>query len=359
MLTQLASDFRQILPRVEFCSLRFVNERNEILNVRQDVPEPVQCTEDIGVMLTVVDKGGLGYAATSDLTRAGLKRAVDRAVFWAEQTRASGVTDFSRIPFPQPSGEYEGPEEQPWDSVGLKDKLDLLQARCRTLKTDPRIVDWSAGLWHARAEMLYLTSGGGKVHQRFHYLVPSLSATANHKTDTQTRSFGGLRQNCRQGGLEILDEVGFSGAGPRIAEEALELLAAPNCPSGTMHLLAAPDQMVLQVHESIGHPLELDRILGDERNYAGTSFVTLDMLGTYRYGSPLLNITYDPTDPNEFASFGYDDEGLPAKKTFIIEKGILKRALGGTTSQARSGLEGVANCRACNWNRPPSTAWPT
>ncbi|MGD8931769.1 MAG: TldD/PmbA family protein, partial [Chromatiales bacterium] len=114
-----------------------------------------------------------------------------------------------------------------------------------------------------------------------------------------------------------------------------------------------PNQMVLQIHESIGHPLELDRILGDERNYAGTSFVTLEMFGSYRYGSELLNVTYDPSRPEQLASYGFDDEGTPAERRYLIRKGILERPLGGAGSQARTGLPGVANARACSWNRPP------
>jgi predicted Zn-dependent protease len=120
-----------------------------------------------------------------------------------------------------------------------------------------------------------------------------------------------------------------------------------------MDVLLMPDQMVLQIHESIGHPLELDRILGDERNFAGTSFVTPDMFGTYRYGSEHLNITFDPTRPEELASYGFDDEGTRAEKTYLIRNGVLERPLGGAISQARAGLPGVANARADGWNRPP------
>ena len=105
--------------------------------------------------------------------------------------------------------------------------------------------------------------------------------------NTQTRTFG-RGAFCGQGGVEVLDRFGFGDAAARVAREALELLSAPNCPTGVMDLLLAPDQMILQIHESIGHPLELDRILGDERNYAGTSFVTPEMFGTFRYGSELL-----------------------------------------------------------------------
>ncbi len=353
MLDKLEASFREVRPRADFCSLRYLGEHEEMLSVRQGVAEPAYLSDDAGAMITVIDKGGLGYAATSDLSREGLQRAADKALAWARATAGACVVDFSKIAMPHPCGEYVGPETIPWATVPLAEKFDLLREQCARLKTDPRIVDWHTVLWHVRAETLYLTSEGGRVRQRFSYIVPGLSATANAKAETQTRSFGGLRENCRQGGLEVLDSIGFRSAAPRIAQEALQLLAAPNCPSGTMDLLAAPDQMILQIHESVGHPLELDRILGDERNYAGTSFVTLDMLGSYRYGTELLNITYDPTRPEQFASFGYDDDGLRAEKVFVIEKGILMRALGGTVSQARAGVPGTANSRAAGWNRPP------
>jgi len=111
--------------------------------------------------------------------------------------------------------------------------------------------------------------------------------------------------------------------------------------------------MILQIHESIGHPLELDRILGDERNYAGTTFVTPDMFGSYRYGSKLLNIVFSPDEEGEFASYQFDDEGRPATKEYIIENGTLKRPLGATVSQSRIDLPGTANARASSWNRPP------
>jgi len=110
-----------------------------------------------------------------------------------------------------------------------------------------------------------------------------------------------------------------------------------------MDLLLMPDQMMLQIHESIGHPLELDRILGDERNYAGTSFVTPEMIGSYRYGSDLLDVTYDPLQ-GELATYAFDDDGRAARRVFLIRNGILVSALGGP---------GVANSRASGWNRPP------
>jgi len=229
----------------------------------------------------------------------------------------------------------------------------MLGREAREAAIDPRIVDWEVSCDVRTATHRLVTSEGGDVVQRYRFMYPSAIVTAHADGDTQQRSLNGYRGICQQGGMEVLDRFGFTGGARRIAEEALELVTAPNCPAGRMDVLLAPDQMILQIHESIGHPLELDRILGDERNFAGTSFVTPDMFGTYRYGSDLLNITFDPTRPEELASYAYDDDGTRAEKVHLIRNGILERPLGGAISQARAGLPGVANSRADNWNRPP------
>jgi predicted Zn-dependent protease len=352
MDARLVERFRQAVPPVDFCSLRYVSERSEYLSVRQDILQPVATSEDSGAMLTVYDGGGMGYSATSDLSLSGLRRAAEQARDWAQLSAHHSVIDFSQLIVAPPHGEYSSVELQPWHSVPLSEKIDLLQGECARLKTDVHIVDWDASLWYTAVDTLFLTADGGQVEQRFRFLVPMLSATANAGAETQTRTFGG-RGYCRQGGLEILADVGFRTAAPRIVQEALQLLTAPNCPSSTMDVLLAPDQVILQVHESVGHPLELDRILGDERNYAGTSFVTPDMFGTYRYGSDLMNITFDPSIGEQFVSYGFDDDGQPARREYLIRHGILQRALGGLTSQKRANIPGVANARASSWNRPP------
>ncbi len=349
--TSLHERFRRVAPPADFCSLRLVEERSQHIAVRQDIVQPVTSAEDRGAMITVIDRGGLGYAATGDLSQAGLRRAAEQARAWAWRSADHSVLDFSRLRLASPGGSYATPVARPWDSVPLGEKIDLVRRVCEQLKTDARIVDWEASLFYAEHQTLYLAEGG-QTRQCLRSVVPMLSATANAGSDTQIRTFGG-HGFCRQGGLEVLDQTGFQAAAPRIADEALQLLAAPNCPQDRMDVLLAPDQMMLQIHESIGHPLELDRILGDERNYAGTSFVTPDMFGSYRYGSDLLTVTFDPTRPEEFASYGFDDDGQPARRACLIRHGILQRGLGGLSSQARSGLPGVATSRAQSWNRPP------
>jgi predicted Zn-dependent protease len=344
------------LPRIsldaDFWSLRFVDARGQSYAVRKNVPQPLVLATDSGVMATVYADGGYGYAATPDTSEAGLREALERAAAWARATARYAIDDSRTLPRPAPRGEYASPS--------LASKLpspaewyDMLGHASRLAGCDARIVDWEALVDVREETHRLITSEGGEVVQRFRFLFPSIGVTAHANGVTQQRSLNGYRGICQQGGLEILARFGFADAGTRIAQQALELLAAPNCPSGRMDVLLAPDQMVLQIHESIGHPLELDRILGDERNFAGTSFVTPDMFGTYQYGSALLNITFDPTRPEELASYAYDDEGSRAEKTFLIRGGLLERPLGGAISQARSGLPGVANARADGWNRPP------
>jgi predicted Zn-dependent protease len=296
-------------------------------------------------MVSAIAEGGYGYCATGDLSTAGLQAALDRATEWAHATKNNSVVRFDPRAMGAPRGEHQGPGS-PFD---VRDAHDLLAEECKRAKIDGRIVERFAALELIEEQRLYVTSNGGEVRQRFRYTVPHVRVTANHGSDTQSRSL----DYARQGGLENLQRSGFIGAGARLADEALQLLAAPNCPSGKMDLLLMPDQMMLQVHESIGHPLELDRILGDERNYAGTSFVTAEMFGTYRYGSELLNVTYDPTPRDEIASFGYDDEGAAAEKVWLIRDGVLVAPLGGRLSQLRAGMPGTANSRASGWNRPP------
>ena len=351
MFDDVAKIFRDEMPQVDFCSLRVSRERSQTVWTRQGVLQPVGNDDDFGAMVVVHHGGGAGYGATPDLSRSGIRAAISRAKEWAARTADIGVTDFSAVPMPHPRGRFESDNQVPWQTMNLGDKIGLLGSLAERLKVDDRIVDWEAALWWTQAESLYLTNGGGEVAQTQHILVPHLQVAANDGPDTVIRSLGG-RGFARQAGLELLSDLQLEAAADRISQEALALLAAPHCPSETTELVLAPDQMMLQIHESIGHPLELDRILGDERNYAGTSFVTLDMFGSYQYGSELLNVTYAPTVQGQLASYAFDDDGVNAERQYIIREGRLERPLGSVLSQHRAGMQGVANSRANGWNRP-------
>jgi len=356
MLDLIATRFKKIIPKdagFDFWSLRVVNEQSQQISVRQDIVQPVYNSNGAGVMLTIIKGDGIGYAATSDVTESGLKTALEQATNIANYSSSKSVFSATKMARPTTSGQYSTPVSISWDSMSLKEKIAMLHNNCAALKIDDKIVDWQSYVSHTQSDTVLITSDDVRIEQSFHYIEPGLVAVANEGAKSQVRTGGGSG-TARQGGLEQLALLQFQNndVAIKIATDALQLLQAPECPTGTMDILLMPGQMMLQIHESIGHPLELDRILGDERNYAGTSFVTQDMFGHYQYGSELLNITFDPTRSDELASYGFDDDGTPATKEFIIKDGILKTPLGGTTSQARADINGVANSRACSWNRP-------
>ncbi|MCH9674791.1 MAG: TldD/PmbA family protein [Gammaproteobacteria bacterium] len=331
-------------------SLRVHRSEDDGVAVVRGVVAPPNLSSDVGAMWTSVKDGAQGYAATQDLSVDGLRAARDKAHEWCEISRANRA--FAHLPPGAPNGEYGVTVQQPWSEVTRAERLDVVQGAAQRLSADSRVVNWHAALHSLSTTLSLFTAEGGAVRQAFDYLFPSLAVTVHDRGESETRTFKGGALG-RQGGLETLASVGFAEAPPELLADALALLYAPHCPNETTTVLLAPDQMILQLHESVGHPLELDRILGDERNYAGTSFVTPEMFGTYQYGSALLNVTFDPTVAGELASYGFDDAGDAAQRAYLIRDGQLLRPLGSAASQHRAGLPGVANARSQNWNRPP------
>lgn len=342
---------REVAPGCDWWSLRVHEGQGQHLQVRNDVPEPPRLHRDLGALLRVRIGAGEGYAATSDLSRSGLAAAAGRAADWARATAGLALVDARSLPRPEGTLSWQAPVAQPWQEASPADLLARLGEACRRLGDDAALVNREASLSTLAGTTTLSTSDGVRIAQRTSLVVPGLAATAHRAGLSQTRSLGFAQ--ARSGGLELLAGADAFARAEAIGQEALQLLAAPDCPSGTMPLVLLPGQMALQIHESIGHPLELDRILGDERNYAGGSFVTPAMFGTYRYGSELLSVSFDPGVPGEAAGYACDDDGTPARRELLIDRGLLVRPLGGATSQARSGLSGVANARACAWNRAP------
>lgn len=348
---QLKQRFAALRTRAEFFSLRYVRESGQYLSVRKSVAEPPSFSHDQGAMLTVRLRGIEAYAATNDLSQAGLQAALDRAEAQAQLIAGHALLNLSQEPVCHERADFFSPDlDQAFPS--LSECFALLGAESAAVPKDERLVSWVVSLGLNHVEQIYLNSAGAELRRAQRFVYPGMGVTAYDGNDSQSRSLG--RENFgQQGGADVISRCGLIGAAPQVADQALQLLLAPNAPVGKRDLLLMPDQMILQIHESIGHPLELDRILGDERNYAGTSFVKASDFGSLQYGSKLLNVTFDPTIPEELASYRFDDDGTPAYKEFLIREGLLLRPLGGALSQFRSGLEGVANSRACGWNRPP------
>jgi predicted Zn-dependent protease len=340
---------RHARQSAEWAGLRYSSEATSVRAVRNGLPEKNERALEAGAMCEVLVDGHFGYAATADLSAEGLQRAFDRAVATTRATSAHKVQAFSAGQRPAVQGHYQSARSRPLDSASLAEITDCLMAASRAMAGSELLVNRSARAMTVQTELAYLSSSGADIRQSFDMVNIDLSATAAQGLESQTRSWS----HTGQFGAEAFERSRWELEARRVAQEALELLSAPNCPSASMDLLLMPDQMMLQIHESIGHPLELDRILGDERNYAGWSFVQKEDFGRLQYGSELMNVSFDPGLDHEFASYAFDDGGNPATRELLIEKGLLKRGLGALESQQRSGLAGVANFRSASWNRAP------
>jgi predicted Zn-dependent protease len=346
-------------------SIRKVYSQSKRLAFERGVFLPIEITRDAGAMIAVMLGGGgrpsgLGYCASADLSDQAIKQASELALQRAHAHRGYTVFEGVAWPTPQKKGVfYRGPRLVAADTTQL---IDLLAEQSRLMQAAPHVVNSVASVQIIEEHQQFYFDHELVSDQQFFYLIPSLEVTVSVNGVTQTRSLAGQYNGfCQQGGAEVIAASGFEGAGPRLADEAHQLCVAPACPTGISTLVLAPDQMMLQIHESIGHPLELDRILGDERNFAGTSFVRPDMFGSYQYGSDLLNVSFDPGAANQLATYQTDDEGQLADKVMLIEQGLLKRPLGGQLSMARlaaTGVvledgKGVANARSVGWHRAP------
>ena len=333
----------------EWAGLRYSSETTASRCIRNDMPEKNETSSDVGAMCEVLVDGHFGYSATADTSAEGLQRAFDRAIETTKTTSAYKAHRFTPAQRPGSTGHYQSPRAKSLDSTSLAETTDCLRAASAAMKGSDLLVNRSAQVTTIQTHLAYFSSNGAAIEQDFEMVNIDLSATAAQGLESQTRTWS----HTGQMGGEAFDRGRWTVEAQRVAAEALELLTSENCPTGTMDLILMPDQMMLQIHESIGHPLELDRILGDERNYAGWSFVKAADFGTLRYGSPLMNVSFDPGVRHEFASYAFDDGGNPAKRELLIEGGILRRGLGALESQVRSGLPGVANFRSASWNRAP------
>lgn len=334
---------------VDWAGLRYSRENTDYRFVRNEKPERNSSTLDEGVMVEVLVGGHFGYAATADMSREGILRAFQTAITATKGASGAKVFPFTPAQRPSVQGKFKSAYQKSLDETSVIEITDALLAASAAMKTSDLIVNRSAFVMLIQTDIDFYSSNGSEIHQSFQLSDVHLTATAGRGTETQTRTY----QKAGQRGGEIIDKALFVREAERVSREAVELLEAENCPTGKLDLLLMPNQMMLQIHESIGHPLEIDRILGDERNYAGWSFVQKSDFGKLQYGSKLMNITFDPTLEHEFASYAFDDGGNPATKEFLIQEGVLLRGLGSLESQIRSGLEGVANFRSASWNRAP------
>jgi TldD protein len=338
-----------------YADVRLVHNRAQRAAVKDGAVETLEDGESIGFGVRVLFKNGWGFASSCQLEPGEVDRVTEQAL---QIARASARVSGEAVDLGPPvasQGVYRTPLEIDPFSVSLEEKLDLLLAADAEMGRLPGLRARRGNLTFIQEQKWFANSEGAFTEQTIYESGGGIQATAVGDGEVQTRSyptsFG--RQQVTAGWEAVLgwDLPGNAG---RVASEAVALLSADPCPAGlTTTLILGGDQVALQVHESCGHPIELDRVFGSEAAYAGTSFLTPEKLNTFRYGSEVVDITADSLRPLGLGTFGWDDEGIPAQSTPIVKNGLFVGYLMSRETASRLGLESNGCMRAVGWNRLP------
>ncbi len=342
------------LKGVPYADIRIVRRQNEEIEVKNGRVEALIHGEDFGFGIRVLFQGAWGFACSSKMTKREMETVFAKALRIA---KASSKVRGREIIFPSTSpvvDRYTTPISVDPFEVAPEAKLNLLLKADEILRRNKKVKISKAFLGSYKTEKTFASTDGSYIEQEIVECGAGISATAIEGSEIQVRSYpNSFRGNFATQGYEWIEKLALADQAGRVAEEAVQLLSAKPCPSETTTLILDSSQLALQIHESIGHPIELDRILGTEASYAGTSFIKPEMVGHFRYGSDLVNIVADATRPGGLGTFGYDDEGTKAQRVPIISKGILMNLL--TSRETAHLLEKESNgtMRADGWNRIP------
>jgi TldD protein len=335
-----------------YADARVMHRRYEAMSARNGDVEDLTQNENAGIGVRALFGSGWGFFAVPDVSDGAARAAGHRAAeIAAASARVAGVPSELVASEPAVGSWASDCAIDPLD-VPLSDKGDLLVRTTKTIREHG--ADIAEGLYQIWETTKWLVSSEGhRVDQRIRECGAGLSATAIGEGETQRRTYPAARGQYGTRGWELVDELDLDAQAVRIAEEARALLSAPPCPAGETTLILGAEQLALQIHESVGHAIELDRILGWEAAFAGTSWLDLAQLGSLRFGSELMNITIDPTIPGALGSFGFDDEGTPAAPRDAVREGRWVGVLSGRDSAAVAGLDYAGSVRADGWARLP------
>lgn len=260
-------EFKKYKTEADFVAFKTVTEKTRDFNVRNGKPDDLRESNDAGLLVEVMIDGHMGYGATCEISPEGIQYAFQKAKAMTEAAAKIPAFKFDEKIRPPSKGSYETSRQSQLDSLSISEVYDFLIQCTKATKTCDKIITATADAMLIECEQHYVSSIGAEFRQHFDIVVNAMEATAREGAETQTRSLHGGRGNCLQTGAEYFKAPGALEKAlqtcSRISQEAIELLTAEDCPTETCDLILTPDQMLLQIHESIGHPLELDRILGD------------------------------------------------------------------------------------------------
>jgi TldD protein len=334
-------------PSLRYADIRSTATHEQHVKVRNGEVDHLSSTVDRAVGVRVLVGNGWGFAATTDLSEASIERTARRAL---EVAAASNIASTQTVTLsdvaPHVASWASDYRIDPW-SVPIDRKLEHLMDATEPMRGDPRIHQVAGEISCYRQEKLFVSSVGSAIEQTTTQMGGGIEAVAIEGGEFQRRTypnpFGG---DFQAEGWEFIERLDLPRKALQVRDEALALLAAPKAPSGRFDLIVGSAQLALQVHESCGHPTELDRALGLEISLAGGSFLQPSMLGTFRYGSPLVNLVADATIPGSIGSFAFDDDGVPAQRFHLVKDGIFVDYLTGRDTAPGIGRASNGTVRA-------------
>jgi len=338
-----------------YADCRIIFTRIESLTVQNGRVAGLGISENAGFGVRVLCDGAWGYACSPNVTPDGIDAVAAQAVRIAKASATLKKDDIRLAPEAVYDERWQTPVTEDPFGVPLEEKLALLFEIDAILRADPRIKNAGATLSFKSEHQWLATSEGTFIDQLLIRSGAGYDATAVGNDEIQTRSYpNSFRGQYMTQGYEMIRGLHLVDNAERVREEAIALLTAPNCPSGTRDIIIDGTQMALQIHESVGHATELDRVLGMEANYAGMSFATPEKLGNFQYGSEHVNLVCDTTAPGGLATIGWDDDGVRAQRWHLVKGGRFvgyqfNRELAHTIKAVRSS----GNNRADGWQNIP------
>ena len=337
-----------------YADARFVHEDSESITVRNQEMEGIDRATSEGVGVRVLVDGYWGFAATARPEGAEIARTAALAVEIARAAARLPREPVKLTEVEPATGTWASPFQDDPFNVSLEEKVALLMEATRRMQEVDGLAFAEGGIDLYRVRTSFASSEGSAIEQTVLHSGAGLDATAISEGELQRRSYpNSFRGHIAAAGWEHIAKLGLIEEAERTATEAVELLSAADCPSEVTTLVLDSGQMELQVHESIGHAVELDRVLGMEESYAGSSFVSPGDRGKLRYASDLVSITADATIPGGLGSFGWDDEGVPAQRVPIIVDGTFQDFISSRETAGAIGGTSTGAMRADGWGNLP------
>jgi TldD protein len=337
-----------------YADFRAVRLTTEDLSLIDGKPDKIDRKTSFGFGVRVLVDGAWGFAALPGCDEDLARQALDTAIAIARASARLAAAPVQLAPVKPVRGEYQTPFTQDPFAVPLPDKVDLMRRLDAALRQTPGITGTETYMSFRREEKWFYSTEGALITQTILHSGGGMSAAAmRSRREVGERSYPTSGGQHESGGYEVITGMNLEAACAQTAQEAVALLDAPVLGEQTTTLILSGDLVSLQIHESIGHPLELDRVYGSERNFSGTSFATPEKRGSLRYAAEIVTVLSDPSAPGGLGTFGFDDDGVPAAAAPLIQNGLLVDYLSSRETAARLGTASTGAMRAESWMNLP------